>query len=226
MNDSPGQEAVDAVVTDAREEILGRIARALADVPEGERPDDVAVAQAYRRTSDGPHVDRFEERVRDYGATVRRTRAEAVAEALADGCRELGIERAAVAPDLPPAWRPAGVELIQDDNLSTHELDRLNSAITGCATAIADTGTLVLDGQGRSGRRALTLVVDHHICVVEEEQIVGLVPEAIARVAPAVVEGGRPITLVSGPSATSDIELSRVEGVHGPRHLMVVIVSG
>lgn len=211
-------------MSEARGEILGRIARALADVPQGERPGDVPVARAYRRGSEGPQVDRFEERVRDYGAVVRRTRAEGVAAAIAAGCRDVGIARAAVPPDLPRQWRPAGVEVVADDELSASALDRLDGAITGCATAIADTGTLVLDGQGRSGRRALTLVVDRHICVVEEEQIVGLVPEAVARVSPAVVEHGRPITLVSGPSATSDIELSRVEGVHGPRQLMVLIV--
>lgn len=215
-------------MSEARGEILGRIARALADVPEDERPDGVPVAHAYRRASEGPQVDRFEERVRDYGAIVRRTQAAGVADAIAAGCREAGIARAAVPSAFPPQWRPPGVEVVADDpddGLSTSELDRLDGAITGCATAIADTGTLVLDGQGWSGRRVLTLVVDRHICVVREGQIVGLVPEAIARVSPAVVEHGRPITLVSGPSATSDIELSRVEGVHGPRQLVVVIVA-
>ena len=97
--------------------------------------------------------------------------------------------------------------------------------MTGCAAAIAQTGTLVLDGRGASGRRAITLVPDHHICVVRAEQIVGLVPEAFARVADAVRGERAPITLVSGPSATSDIELIRVEGVHGPRHLTVMIAG-
>ena len=94
------------------------------------------------------------------------------------------------------------------------------------AAAIAETGTLILDGQGVSGRRAITLIPDHHICIVEAHQIAGLVPEAIARVSGSVSDQRLPITLVSGPSATSDIELSRVEGVHGPRHLLVLIADG
>jgi len=109
--------------------------------------------------------------------------------------------------------------------LPAAELDRIDAALTGCAAAVAQTGTLVLDGRGASGRRAITLVPDHHICIVREEQIVGLVPEAIERVAGAVREHRAPITLVSGPSATSDIELTRVEGVHGPRNLIVLIAG-
>ncbi len=109
--------------------------------------------------------------------------------------------------------------------LSAAELDEIDGALTGCAVAIAQTGTLVLDGREASGRRAITLVPDHHICLVRTEQIVGLVPEAIARVADGVRGQRIPITLVSGPSATSDIELTRVEGVHGPRHLTIMIAG-
>jgi L-lactate dehydrogenase complex protein LldG len=113
----------------------------------------------------------------------------------------------------------------EDAGLSADELDRIDGAITGCAGAIAETGTLLLDGQDASGRRLITLVPDHHICVVTVDQIVGVVPEAIAALAPAVRERRAPITLVSGPSASSDIELTRVEGVHGPRHLVVLITG-
>jgi len=216
-------------VSAAREEILGRIRGALADVPAGERPDDVAVARAYRRRGEltgEALLARFEERVRDYHADVRRVPASEVAGTVAAAAAELGLRRLAVAPGLPAEWRPAGVELVQDTALTAAELDEIDGALTGCAAAIAETGTLVLDGQGASGRRLLTLVPDHHICVVRARQIVELVPEAVAAIAPAVAEGRVPVTLVSGPSASSDIELSRVEGVHGPRHLLVVIAEG
>jgi L-lactate dehydrogenase complex protein LldG len=115
--------------------------------------------------------------------------------------------------------------VVNDEDLTAHQLDAIDAAVTGCAGAIAETGTIILDGQGESGRRLITLVPDHHVCIVAAEQISGSVPEAVAGLAPAVHEHGVPITLVSGPSASSDIELSRVEGVHGPRHLVVLVVE-
>ncbi len=120
--------------------------------------------------------------------------------------------------------RPAGLELVEDAGLSVQQLDELDGALTGCAVAIAETGTFVLDGGVGQGRRALTLVPDLHVCVVREDQVVGLVPEAVGELEDAV-RAGRPLTFVSGPSATSDIELDRVEGVHGPRELHVVLVA-
>lgn len=212
-------------MSDPRAEILSRIRSALGDVPDDERPEDVPVPRDYRRELDGPHTALLEERLRDYKATVRLVADGDLASAVLEGCRELGIERAVIPPELPSPWRPDEIELVEDHNLSAHQLDRLDGVITGCAAAIAETGTLMLDGQGISGRRAITLIPDHHICIVQADQIVGLVPAAIARVAEAAVEQRLPITLVSGPSATSDIELSRVEGVHGPRHLLVLIVD-
>ena len=119
---------------------------------------------------------------------------------------------------------PAGVELVEDAPLSVPELDALDGALTGCAVAIAEAGAFVLDGGPGQGRRALSLVPDLHICVVREDQVVGLVPEAVA-VLEASVTSGRALTFVAGPSATSDIELDRVEGVHGPRTLHVVVVA-
>ncbi|MBV9048048.1 MAG: LUD domain-containing protein [Solirubrobacterales bacterium] len=212
-------------MSDSRMEILSRIRSALADVPEVERPEDVAVPRDYRRELEGPHAGRLEERLRDYSATVGFVRPDEVAAAILEGCRTLGVSRAVIPPELPSAWRPEGVELVEDNGLSARELDELDGVITGCAVAIAETGTLMLDGQGVSGRRAITLIPDHHICVVRADQIVGLVPEAFARIAASAADRGLPITLISGPSATSDIELSRVEGVHGPRHLTVLIVE-
>jgi L-lactate dehydrogenase complex protein LldG len=128
---------------------------------------------------------------------------------------------------VPPALqhRPPGIELVVDEPpISAQGLDRVDGVLTGCALAIAETGTIVLDGGDESGRRALTLVPDLHVCVVDAARIQAAVPDAIAALAPAAAQG-RPLTLVSGPSATSDIELERVEGVHGPREL-VILVAG
>jgi L-lactate dehydrogenase complex protein LldG len=215
-------------MSSAREEILGRIRAALHDVPAGERPDDVAVPRDYRRTggrSRDQLVAYLAERVADYAAEVRQVAAGELADAVTAACAEMGVRRVVVPPGLPAAWRPRDVELIEDRDLSAADLDAIDGAVTGCAAAIAETGTIVLDGSPICGRRLLTLVPDHHICIVLAGQIVELVPEAIAAVAPAVRDGRRPITLVSGPSASSDIELSRVEGVHGPRHLRVLIAT-
>ncbi len=212
----------------ARKEILGRIRAALADVPESERPADVPVAADYRkRGTRAPDelVLALAQRLQDYHADVRRVDSGQLPQALAEACRDFGLRRIVVPVALPPEWRPAGVELTEDRGLSAGELDQIDGTVTGCAGAIAETGTLILDGQGVCGRRVVTLVPDHHICVVRADQIVDSVPEGIAAVRAAVIDEGAPITLISGPSASSDIELSRVEGVHGPRHLLVLIVS-
>lgn len=202
----------------AREEVLGRVRAALAD-----RPEAPAAPRAYRRRGALGEADRvalFCERVGDYRADVRRVGAEELEPAIA---ATLAGRRVAVPPDLP--WRPDGVELVTDDGLSPRQLDALDGVLTGCTVAIAETGTIVLAGGPHDGRRALTLVPDLHVCVVEEPQIVELVPEAMERLGELVRRERRPLTFVSGPSATSDIELSRVEGVHGPRTLIVIVVS-
>ena len=128
-----------------------------------------------------------------------------------------------VVPDgVPHDWLVAdGVERVPDSPpLSSDDLDRIDAVLTGCALAIAETGTIVLDGGPDQGRRALTLVPDHHLCVVRADQVVDDVSAAVAALDPR-----RPLTWISGPSATSDIELRRVEGVHGPRHLYVLLVT-
>ena len=203
----------------AREEILARIRAALGPgvgVPE--------VPRRYRgpRVEDGV-VEWFCERVAEYRATVTRVAAADLADTVARLCRERGARRIAVPPGGPELL--SGVEVVVDDPpLSAQALDQLDGVLTGCALAIAETGTIVLDGGERSGRRALTLVPDWHICIVEPDAIVAGVPDAVAALAGAAHEG-RPITLVSGPSATSDIELDRVEGVHGPRTLDVLVLN-
>jgi L-lactate dehydrogenase complex protein LldG len=212
----------------AREEILRRIRTALDDVPGRETAGDVAVARDYRQCDERPQAELIEllcERVGDYNAEIRRVAAAELAGAIETACADIGLTRVAVPPQLPARWRPKTVEVVEDRGLSAADLDGLDGAITGCATAIAETGTLVLDGQALSGRRLLTLVPDHHICVVGAEQVVGQVPEGVAAVASAVAERAVPVTFVSGPSASSDIELERVEGVHGPRHLLVLVVE-
>ena len=208
-------------MSSARDEVLGRVRAALgagAAVPEVPREYRGAGAAS----SEGI-VDRFCERVAEYRATVTRLAAAELPETVARLCSERGAGRIAVPPGGPDTL--PGVEVVVDDPpLTPAALDGLDGVLTGCALAIAETGTIVLDGGERSGRRALTLVPDWHVCVVEAGSVVAGVPDAIAALAPAAADG-RPITFVSGPSATSDIELDRVEGVHGPRTLDVLVVS-
>ncbi len=205
----------------AREQILARI-RAV------DRAQPEPAPRAYRRSGmlgADARIELFAARVTDYRADVRRVPAGDVAAAVAAACRERGAARIGVPPGLPSAWRPHGLELVEDHGLSARELDALEGVATGCTVAIAETGTIVLACGPEEGRRALTLVPDLHVCVVRSGQIVELVPEAIAALAPLVSRERRPLTFVSGPSATSDIELNRVEGVHGPRTLVTLIVG-
>ena len=188
----------------ARDDVLAAVRAALGPSPAV--PD---VPRDYRLAGTlDPGTDLFAERVAEYRATVHRVTAVELPATLA----KLVRGRTGIPPGFP---FEAGIE---DHGMTVAELDALDTVITGCALAIADTGTIVLDGGPESGRRALTLVPDHHICVVREDQIVASVPDAIAQLDPTA-----PLTFVSGPSATSDIELDRVEGVHGPRELEVVL---
>jgi L-lactate dehydrogenase complex protein LldF len=205
---------------DARSAILARIQEALKDRPEAPEPP-----RTYRRSSTDDHsivVARFSERVGEYKASVRSATAEELTSVLAEMAAEAGAERLAVPGDFPAGWRLPGT--VEDDGLTARQLDQTDGALTTSALAIAETGTIVLDGGPGQGRRALSLVPDYHLCVVDADSVVATVPEAIERLEPAVREG-RPLTFISGPSATSDIELNRVEGVHGPRTLHVVVLS-
>ena len=207
----------------AREAILERIAAAVGDAEAPPPP-----AREYRRVGQlapGERVALFCERAGEYRAEVRRVTAAGVARAVDDVCRAHGVRRVAVPAGLPAAWRPTEVELVEDRRLSPSDLDALDGVLTGSTLAIAETGTIALTAGPGEGRRVLTLVPDLHVCVVEESGIVELVPEATARLGELVARERRPVTLVSGPSATSDIELSRVEGVHGPRTLVVLLVA-
>ncbi|MDQ6661965.1 MAG: lactate utilization protein C [Chloroflexota bacterium] len=212
----------------AREQMLRRIRMAVRDVPANEQPEDAVVPRDYRSSEAGPReevVERFVERVAEYRVTVRRIEEVALSETIATTCSERNVRRLIIPTDLPEQWLPTGVESLRDDNTLTYDqLDRSDGVLTGCALGIAQTGTIVLDDGAYQGRRVITLLPDYHLCVVYEDQIVGLVPEAIARLRNAVLLHRRPITFISGPSATSDIELNRVEGVHGPRTLDVLVV--
>jgi L-lactate dehydrogenase complex protein LldG len=208
----------------AKAEILGRVRDALGagtavpEVPRAYRGADPEFLGSPPPGSDRREiVARFCERVADYRATVHRVSADGWAEAVADVCRGRRLVS-------PPGWNVPGLDLVADDPpLSPRDLDALDGVVTGCELAIAETGTIVLVGR-RSGRRAISLVPDYHACVVDADDIVPSVPDAVARLARFAAEGW-PITLVSGPSATSDIELDRVEGVHGPRTLDVFVVE-
>jgi L-lactate dehydrogenase complex protein LldG len=224
-------EVEEQLMTSAREEILHRIRRATYDVPKEERPEDVPVERSYRKEDDASQeetIERFAENVAEYEATVHRVSEANLKEAITEACRRRDVRRLVVPPGLPEGWIPDSVEALRDDTgarLTKEELDESDGVLTSCALGIAQTGTIVLDaGQGQ-GRRALTLLPDYHLCVVREDQIVGLVPEAFAKLADAVRREGRAVTFISGPSATSDIELNRVEGVHGPRTLEVLIAG-
>ncbi|SOE52869.1 L-lactate dehydrogenase complex protein LldG [Streptomyces sp. OV198] len=212
----------------SRDLILGRVRRALADVPRDDTPYEQAVERGYLREHGGRSVeqtvDLLAENLADYRAIVHRTDAEELPYLIMRLLAARGPHYVLVPPGLPPEWMSAADPTrVHDRAASTpHELDKVESVVTGCALAIAETGTLVLDGGPDQGRRRITLVPDHHICVVRvPDQVVSSVPQALERLDPT-----RPLTWISGPSATSDIELDRVEGVHGPRTLEVVLVSG
>jgi L-lactate dehydrogenase complex protein LldG len=209
-------------MSDARGEILGRIATAA-----GARSADQPVARGYRRAGtldDERRVELFCRRVGEYRAEVDRVGEADLPALISSVCSSRGARRLVVPPGTPAAWRTAELELVDDDGLSAGDLDAMDGALTGCTAAIAETGTIVLTAGPHEGRRAITLVPDLHVCVVREPQIVELLPEALATIAADRLEC-RPITFISGPSATSDIELSRVEGVHGPRTLVVLVVK-
>jgi L-lactate dehydrogenase complex protein LldG len=213
----------------ARDPILRRIRAALADVPADESPGAVPVPRLYHRIDPAPRevlIQRFMERVAEYKASVRRVGHEDLPSAIARACATKGVRRLVVPKDVPAAWLPERVEILRDDGLTNEQIETAGGVLTGCAVGIAQTGTIVLDGGPAQGRRALSLLPDYHLCVIRDDQVVGLVPEAVAALADAVRIGRRPLTWISGPSATSDIELNRVEGVHGPRTLEVLVVVG
>ncbi len=229
VEDEPGDELMAGA--SGKETILWRIRHGTRDVPENERPEDVPIERGYRTAGDAGRdeiVEQFAERAAEYKAAVRRVSESELPGAISEALKRRGVEKLVIPPNLPEEWIPEDVETLRDaarPRLTNEELDASDGVLTGCALAIAQTGTIVLDAGPAQGRRALTLLPDYHLCVVREEQITGLVPEAFARLEETVRDERRAITFISGPSATSDIELNRVEGVHGPRTLEVLIAG-
>ena len=213
---------------DARRIVLERVARATADV----RDDDPqaahdALAREYRQSDDlnaAARLDLLEARLVDYGVDVVRTRASDLVGALSAELTRRRARRVVVPEGAPDAWLATVEGRVRvPGDADAIVLDDADATLTGCAVAVADTGSIVLDGGPGQGRRAATLVPDVHLCVVPASRVVGLVPEAVARLHDAVAAGA-PLTWISGPSATSDIELIRVAGVHGPRTLVAFLV--
>ncbi|MEV6692278.1 LUD domain-containing protein [Micromonospora sp. NPDC051196] len=197
----------------SRDLLLGRLRAALAA---GGPVTPVEVPRDYRRT--GPlDLDRLIERLIDYRAQVHRVSEDAIADTIA-AILPAGAT-VVVPPGLPSAWLPPTVTVRPDDGLDNGQIAAADAVVTAAAVAVAETGTVVLDGSPDQGRRVISLLPDRHVCVLRADQVVATVPEALARLTPQ-----RPLTWISGPSATSDIELNRVEGVHGPRTLHVVLL--
>ena len=209
----------------ARDEVLARVRAAHAAAP----PPDLAydrVERAYRSTSEldpDAQVERLVDRLLDYKALVRHCGPADVGATVAAALGERGVRTVVVPAGLEPGWLAAlrGVTVRTDEGqLTVADLDALDGVLTGCAVAVAETGTLVLDSSAGQGRRVISLIPDYHLCVVRTDQVVADVPQLVG-----AVDLTRPVTLISGPSATSDIELNRVEGVHGPRTLEVILVG-
>lgn len=220
-------------MTNARDEILARVRTALRDVPTDANARNAADTSSIPRDYLTTHIDEdpqamtdlLAHNLADYRATVHRCTDTELPALISRLLTERGTESIATPPDLPEAWLNQCTHLTRRTDTATElldarALDHIDSVITACALAIAETGTIVLDGSTDQGRRALTLIPDHHVCVIRTDQVVASVARALPRLDPR-----RPLTWISGPSATSDIEFSRVEGVHGPRTLDAVIVS-
>jgi L-lactate dehydrogenase complex protein LldG len=203
----------------ARDDVLARVrsANASGAAPLADAPRDYAQTGTFAPGSTDA-VDLLEDRLVDYKAAVTRTGPDGIGAAVTAALN--GAARVVVPSGLDAEWVTGAERVLDDGSLTSLDLDRLDGVVTAATVACAVTGTIVLDGSPDQGRRAISLVPDLHVCVVRADQVVHSVPEMLSRVEPT-----RPLTLISGPTATSDIELERVEGVHGPRTLHVVIVT-
>ncbi len=212
-------------MTSAREQILTRIRSA---IPTGERPAarDVhnAVARQYSRVGQlqrEPLLELFEERLRDYEAGVYRCSEGEIARTIATVLAARAKNGLVIPSSVPRSWLSPNLSFLADDGLCYSALDKVPGVLTGCSAAVALSGTVILVHTPEDGRRALTLIPDYHLCVVFADQVSETLPEALGKLQD---QAAMPITTISGPSATSDIEMTRVKGVHGPRVLDVILV--
>ena len=215
------------VSSSARTEVLRRIRAAKGGASEGDaaRREWDAVARRYRRSASlerGPVIELLEDRLRDYDALVARVTRGSVAAQVASMLEARGKRRMVIPARLAVEWLPAGFEFVVDEGMTAAELNGFDGVMTGSTVAIAETGTVVLQNVAGQGRRAATLVPDYHLCVVRAEDVVETVSEAMERLG---ATAGLTTTFVSGPSATADIEMTRIKGVHGPRFLDVIVVE-
>jgi L-lactate dehydrogenase complex protein LldG len=207
----------------ARSLILGRISDILGTRTATAEEGQAAIPRDY---TSAPSLDRdaclalLTDRLLHYQVVVHHCERATLPKTIAAALSARGKARLHVPPDIDTAWLPAGHEFVPDSGLSSADLDRSEGVLTGCSFAIANTGTIVLRHGPGEGRRALTLIPDYHVCVVFAAQVVQTVPEAMRRLA---VLGPRLVTTISGPSATADIEMTRIRGVHGPRTLDVIL---
>jgi len=208
----------------AREEILASIRNALEVQASDPAGSHARIAQGYNRIGKLNHEARLEffiDRLVDYDTEIIQVAAEAeLPGAIAEALQHAGEDRALIAAAFPAAWLPASVSFKVDNNLPTSEIEGVPAVVTTCEAAVAATGTIILVHEGAQARRVLTLLPDHHICLVRRDQVFELLPETLTAIA---VNATKPITTISGPSATSDIEMTRIRGVHGPRRLTAIL---
>ncbi len=208
----------------AREDILTRIRAALGPAATGASVAHENIARDYQRTGSlqpESTLDLFIDRLIDYDTEVLQIESEAdLPDAIAQALEHAGEQRIAVAPEFPSEWLPEGLSIAIDASPGTEALERAQAVITTSEAAVASSGTIILVHGGAQGRRALSLLPDHHICLVRRDRIFEILPQAMAAIQG---DAARPITTISGPSATSDIEMTRIRGVHGPRRLTVIL---
>ena len=220
-------------MSSSKKVILQRIETALTrstDVKSDSDDENLPRNYNQKGTLDGKEQTQlFIDRVNEYKAKVEEINESSIGKKISDLCADAGIETLIIPPGLNEQWLTKisrDITLLNDDpQLTKEDLNSSDAVITSCFLGVAQTGTIILDAGPGQGRRALTLLPDFHICIINESQIVGIFPEAIRQLNETVKTTGRPVTMISGPSATSDIELNRVEGVHGPRRLFVFVID-